>query len=114
MNTKRLRYRLSSSCTTSLTLPLLAAISLGLSGARAGCNIDFEDLPIGTTVTNQYSGVAFSIGNLGGEPTYMRIQTPEYGTTSSGTQCLKITPGSGGLSPEYLVMVFDLPQTHIS
>jgi hypothetical protein len=68
-----------------------AAVTLFLSSAiaaRAGCAIDFEDLAIGTAVTSQYPGVAFSVQWLlpgqscsGSPPLYMRIQNPAFGTT---------------------------------
>lgn len=78
--------------------------------ARAGCSIDFEDLALGTTVTNQYRGVAFSVVNPAPLAS-IHIQNPTVGTTSSGTKCLQMTPGDG---EEYLRMVFTAPHNRVS
>jgi hypothetical protein len=92
-----------------------SVIGFGLSAARAGCTIDFENLPVGAVVSNQYPGVAFSTGNLGPgcPPVYLRIYSPPAGT-SSPSRCLRIDPGCPDLSPEFLVMVFSSAHNQVS
>jgi hypothetical protein len=91
------------------------------STAGAGCTIDFEDLPMGTAVTDQYSGVTFSVTDgFGGQscngfpPLYMRIQAPEFGTPESGLKCLKIDRACPDFSPDFLRMEFTTPQRRVT
>ncbi|HVM47563.1 MAG TPA: thrombospondin type 3 repeat-containing protein [Candidatus Acidoferrum sp.] len=100
---------------STVTLLLGLCLSCG-TAARAGCPIDFEDLPLGTAVTNQYLGVTFSVlpQTCSGSPAlYMRIANSSGGT-SSGTKCLKIDTGCPDFSDDYLRMVFANPQTSVS
>ena len=107
--------------TFPITAAALAAYLSSAIAVRAGCTIDFESLALGTVVTNQYPGVTFSVQWLvpgqscgGFPPLYMRIQTPAFGTSSSGSHCLKIDPGCPDVSPDYLRMVFASPQCNVS
>lgn len=107
--------------TQTITVMVRAVVALLLSCAadslRAECpTIDFEGLAVGTIVTNQYSGVTFSVvpQSCSGSPTlYMRTYVPPNGT-SSGTKCIKIDQGCPDFSSDYLRMVFTLPQHDVS
>ena len=97
---------------------VFAVTAAALYAARAGCTINFENLPVGTAVSNQYAGVTFSTVSpprLCPEPA-MRVQAPASGTTSSGTNCLRIDVAgcNPDFSPDYLVMTFACPQTNVS
>ena len=95
----------------------LSLILTSVTTARADCpTINFDNLAANTAVSNQYSGVVFSVlpQTCGGIPTlYMRIYVPPNGT-SSGSRCLKIDGGCPDFSADYLRMVFDLPQSEVS
>jgi hypothetical protein len=105
--------------TIHLTLGLLAQAWFVVVGnaAGSGCyTIDFDDLALNTRVTDQYSGVVFSVQpqSCGNTPTlYMRVTAPANGT-SSGTKCIKIDNGCPDFSPDYLRMLFDAPHRDVS
>jgi len=83
--------------------------------AWAQCTtIDFEDYAVGTEITTQYEGVVFSAppGSCGW-PIYPIIVDP-VGDTSSGTKALGIMVGCPDFSPDWLRMVFDVPQRYVT
>lgn len=93
-----------------------ALLVVGVASAAAQCNIDFENLAVGTAVTNQYAGVTFSVQTqtCGNNPTlYMRIYNPPNGT-SSGTKCIRIDDGCPSYSVDHLRMVFAEAHSEIS
>jgi hypothetical protein len=97
---------------------LLASALVGsASVARAGdVTYSFDNLTVGTAVTDQYLGVTFSVlpqSCLPGQSLYVRIQNPEGGT-SSGSRALKIDQGCPDFSPDYIRMVFDNMQSRVS
>lgn len=92
-----------------------AIASLIASPANAQCGaIDFEDLPVGTSVTTQYDGVTFdALPDSCGSPTALRIGVPGNGT-SSGDRALVIDAGCPDFSPDYIRMTFDDLQREVS
>lgn len=101
----------------SIRAVALAACAALAPFAWADCpTIDFENLAVGTAVTNQYSGVTFSVAgqSCSDSPTlYMRVYAPTGGT-SSGTKAIKIDTGCPDFSSDYLRIVFTLPQREVS
>jgi hypothetical protein len=97
---------------------LAAALWLSPLAALADCPpIDFEDLAVGTAVTNQYPGVTFSVlpQSCNNAPTlHMRIANALPGGTSSGAQALEIDTGCPDFSPDYLRMRFEDLQRQVS
>jgi hypothetical protein len=93
---------------------------LGVSplAVRGDCPIiDFENLAVGTFVTNQYSGVTFSAppNSCGGSPVIQPIiVSAPAGGTSSGTRVLGVQNGCPDFNPDYLRMVFVQGQTLVS
>jgi hypothetical protein len=86
------------------TLDLAVGVLMCLAASHAaadGCyTIDFDDLAVGTRVTNQYSGVVFSVQpqSCDNRPTlYMRVTVPASGTSSADQD----TDGQSNLQ-EYL------------
>jgi hypothetical protein len=101
-----------------LPLTLAGAAVLVLSApASAQCTtVDFEDLPVGTVVCDQYDGVEIYAwpGSCGGFGSVLpHIVEPLQGT-SSGTQALGIQTGCPDFSPDFLWLVFDEPQRAVS
>jgi hypothetical protein len=95
---------------------LLVTMSVCTTAPAQCVVIDFDDLTPGTTVTNQIPGVVFSAvpGSCGGQGSVLPvIVTPPSGT-SSGARALGIQTGCPSFSPDYLRMVFDVPQRIIT
>ena len=100
----------------AVALSTLLAASLSVRAAAQCLSYDFENLAVGTAVTNQYDGVTFSVvgQSCGGSPTlYLRIANTFLGD-AFGSKVLLIDNGCPDFSPDYVRMVFDLPQSHVS
>ncbi|MFK7959752.1 MAG: hypothetical protein AB8G96_04435 [Phycisphaerales bacterium] len=102
---------------SQIAAPVAAmALSGGFAAsASAQCApVDFDDLPIGTVVTDQIPGVRFEVEPplCSGTPLRMRVfASPD---TSSPGNAIVIDQGCPEFSPAWLRMVFDEPQTDVS
>jgi hypothetical protein len=94
-------------------------VSAGVAAAPASAQqltYGFDDLAVGTAVTTQLHGVTLSVRPQScgaGTTLYMRVGIPSGGT-SSGTRALGIDTGCPDFSPDFLRMVFDNLQSHVS
>ena len=100
-----------------ISLAIGVPLVLGLPAPTvAQCqSYDFENLAVGTIVTSQYDGVTFSVvgQSCSGSPTiYLRIANQFLGDPF-GSKVLLIDGGCPDFSPDYLRMVFDLPQREV-
>jgi hypothetical protein len=87
---------------------------VGTQSLWAQCTtIDFDDLAVGTVVTDQYSGVRFSGRSPEGNPSFDPIIYNPNGPTSSEPQCLS-AQGNGGFSQEFIRVDFDRNQTEVT
>ncbi len=96
-----------------LIVTLISVISFGASCPP----LDFEELPLDTAVTNQYTGVTFSVqpqSCVGSPKLYMRVKEPTSGGTSSGDNALIIDTGCPDFSSDYLRMDFQQLQRSVS
>ncbi len=99
------------------TLVLVAAgIAAAVEPARAQCTtINFDDLPVGTVITNQYPGVTFSGRDTDGTSGVNPIIYNPNGSTSSEPQCLSaFGDGFNEFSPEFLRLDFAQDQTEVT
>lgn len=98
----------------SLTLAAVLAVT---ASASAECpKIDFEDQAVGAVITDDYAGVTFSAQpqSCGGAPPVNVVIVDPPGTTSSGTKAITLTTGCPDFSPDYLRIVFDVPQSEVT
>lgn len=97
--------------------PLIALLAVASAAAPAAAQcapVDFDDLPVGTVVTDQIPGVSFEIEPPLCSGTPLRMRVFAASDTSSPGNAIVIDQGCPEFSPAWLRMVFDEPQTEVS
>ncbi len=101
--------RPSSLGSAALALALLA----GASPALAVQTIDFNTLPPGASVTNQFPGVVFSVVNAVSPGDTPLVGALGSATSSPSNNLTAPGDGAGDSSPEFLRMQFTNPQRRV-